>query len=62
MYDWRVVHNCEKWALGAATNTHVQPKPLEGKPATFSQKSVTANANAATLAVCREDQRPFFVF
>ncbi|ROL43939.1 hypothetical protein DPX16_11971 [Anabarilius grahami] len=37
------------------------PKPLEGKPATFSQKSVTANANAPPLAVRREgDQRLFF--
>ncbi|ROL52740.1 Dual specificity mitogen-activated protein kinase kinase 5 [Anabarilius grahami] len=27
-------------------------KPLEGKPATFSQKSVTANANAPPLVYC----------
>ncbi len=27
------------------SNTSVQPKPLEEKPAPFSQKSVTANAN-----------------
>lgn len=39
----------------------VQPKPLEGKHATFSQKSVTANANAAALTVCREgDQRQLY--
>jgi len=36
-------------------------KPLEGKPATFSQKSVTANANTPPPAVRREgDQRLFF--
>lgn len=27
------------------------PKPLEGKPTTVSQKSVTANANALAVAV-----------
>lgn len=33
------------------------PKPLKGKPATFSQKSVTAKANAA-----RQGRRPGAVF
>ncbi len=41
---------------------HNTTKPLEDKPAAFSQKSIMANANAAALAVHRErDQRPFFL-
>ncbi len=37
-----------------------ETKPLEGKPATISQKSVTAKANASGLAVRgKGDQRPF---
>ncbi|ROL47112.1 hypothetical protein DPX16_18910 [Anabarilius grahami] len=46
---------------GGGGEDGVSSKPLEGKPANFSQKSVTANANAPPLAVRREgDQRPFF--
>ncbi len=33
------------------------PKPLEGKPATISRKSVTAKANASGLAVCGKETR-----
>ncbi len=37
------------------------PKPLEGKLATISRKSVAAKANSSGLAVCgKGDQRPFF--
>lgn len=39
----------------------MKSKPLEGKPTTFGQKSVTANANASAMAVHgKGDQRPFF--
>ncbi len=38
------------------------PKPLEGKLATISRKSVAAKANSSGLAVCgKGDQRPFFL-
>lgn len=38
-----------------------EPKPLESKPAAFSHKNVTANANAFGLSVHgKGDQRPFF--
>ncbi len=37
-------------------------KPLEGKLATISRKSITAKANASGLAVRgKGDQRPFFI-
>ncbi len=57
----------EIWLTGNLTNHNAEsaifvrqtrPKPQQGKPATFSQKSITANTYA--LAVCgKGDQRPF---
>ncbi len=57
--------NCHQRSLSHYTDSHtmqaVTPKPLEGKPATISRKSVTAKANASSLAEHRKgDQRPFF--
>ncbi len=44
-------------------NIGTQGKPLEGKLATISRKSVTAKANASGLAVRgKGDQRPFFFY
>ncbi len=58
--------NCHQRSLSHYTDSHtiqaVTPKPLEVKPATISRKSVTAKANASSLAEHRKgDQRPFFL-